>query len=333
VTVLSTEPVENDTCVGPEGMSFLNWYKACERAIWGNAHGSFGQAFSSLLGTWRRLETSTETQVASIPLLSDLVGQAVDRRVFVDFRPIWGACEEIRPPEELMIALRTSHDTQGDMPRPAVREGSASQLGQMLFGMEGEGSNIERAIGNWQFRAGGENTRRGGRGTPVEVCVASPSAGMLDLVVVPQGEGQSPSDLRWGLSEILAGGTIPPEVIYEAFTEEEVMWENAETGDTKRYHLGHTLRDTWFPFWPLLYDRRMLEEMRHCCPACDEMAHILMYWEEHWRHFPEPIFFHRHFRHHHHRYPWNRLYAYNSCPVAFVTNDSKAILRIPHWSE
>ena len=333
VTVLSTERIADDTQVGPEGMSFLNWYKACERAIWGNAHGSFGQAFSSLLGTWRKLETSTETQVASVPLLSGLVAQAVARKVFVDFPPIWGACEQIRPPEELMIALRNSHDIQGDMPHPAVREGSARQLGQMLFGVEGEGPHIERVVGNWQFSAGGENARRGGGGTSVEVSVANPSAGMLDLVVVPQGKDQSPSDLRWGLSEILAGGRIPPEFIYEAFTEEEAMWENVETGETKRYHLGHTLRGAWFPSWPWLYDRRMLEEMRHCCPACDEMAHMLTHWEEHWRHCPEPLIFLHHFRHRRHRYPSDRLYTNDCDPMAFVTNDSRAVLRIPYWGQ
>lgn len=333
VTVLSTERIEDDTCVGPDGMTFLNWYKACERSIWGRAHGSFGRAFSFLLGTWRRLETSTETQVASVPLLSGLIEQAVDRKLFVDFRPIWGACEEIRPPKELMMALRTLHNIQGDMPHPAVREGSASQLGQMLVGMKDEGPDIERVVGNWQFSVGRENVSQEGRGTSVEVCVAKPFSGTLEIIVVPQGADQSPSDLRWGLSEILAGGRMPPEFVYEAFVEEEVRWEYAERGESRGYHLGHTLQGPWFPFWPWIYDRRMLEEMRHCCRACDEMAHMLMHWEKHQPHWPEPFFIHHHFRHRLHRYPWDQLYGYDFHPLAFVTNDSKAMLRIPYWGE
>lgn len=331
ITILSTESIRDPESLDPSGRKFLDWYKACERSIWGRAHGSFGQAYSSLVGAWRQMDLPSQTRRVDVGLLTGIVEAAIDRRVFVDFRPIWHVCEETRLPEGLVTTLHALHDVQGEMPRPAMREGSAKQLGQLLFGSEGEHSSLERILGNWQFGVGGEGVSREGAGTPVEVCVIKPCSGALDLLVVPQGTDQSPSDLRWGLSEILAGGRIPPEIIYDAFAEEEVTWQNIETGESRRYSLGHTLQSPWFPLWPWLYDKRTLDHMLDCCPACHEMARMLMHWEEHWRHWPEPFLFHHHFRRHHHRYPWSHLAGFDHGPMAFVTSDSKAVLRIPYW--
>lgn len=277
------------------------------------------------------MEVPSQTRNMGVPLLIGMLEAAVEQRVFVDFRPIWQRCEEVHAPGDLVTALRGLHDIQGEMPRPVIREGSARQLGQMLFGMEGERSLSERTIGNWQFSAVGEQAQQSGEGTPAELSVSRPSSGVLEFVLVPQGADQSPSDLRWGLSEILAGDRVPPEMIYERFVEEAVVWERIESGRTTRYHLGNTLRGEWFPFWPWVCDRRMLEEMLHCCPPCHEIARMLMHLEEHWEHYPPHILLHHHFKGHHHGFPWDRRGGFGFGPAAFVTNDSKAVLRIPYW--
>lgn len=129
ITVLSTEGVQNNARLGPDGMKFIDWYKACERAIWGSAHGSFGKAYSSLLGVWMHMETSTGAQRKSIPLLTGLVEEAINRKVYVDFHPIFGTSENVRMPDDLMTRLKELHYIQGDIQPPHIREGSPREIG------------------------------------------------------------------------------------------------------------------------------------------------------------------------------------------------------------
>ncbi|MCX7428398.1 MAG: hypothetical protein NTW96_22560 [Planctomycetia bacterium] len=340
ITVLSVEDIPDSKCFGPDERSFLDWYKACERAIWGRAHGSFGQAYSSLLGAWRQMETSTEEQRRSIPFLTGLVEEAVNRKVFVDFRPIWRAFEKTTPmPEELIAMIRELHDVQGEMHRPHIHEGSARQLGQMLFGGEyRERPSTEEIIGNWQFQVGMERGNHQREALPAEANISERASGLLELVMVPQSVSQesSPDNLQWGLSEILAGDRIPPEIIYDAFVEEEVAWTNIEREEIKRYRLGRSLRGPWFPFLTMIYSQRLLDEMRHCCPECDMLADMIANWQRHWsRYWKEPFFYHHMFEHHHQRSLRDRIggrWDLDADVIAYVTSDARAFLRIPNLS-
>lgn len=335
VTVLSTEGIPDGECLDAGGMNFLDWYKACERAIWGRAHGSFGKAYSSLLNAWTQMETSSETQRGSIPLLTGLVEEAIDRKVFVDFRPIWSTLENVHLPEELMTAMHELHDVQGEMRPPRIQEGSARKLGGMLFGgKERERLSAEEIIGNWQFQVGMERGTED-KTTLAETNISEETAGVLELSIVPQNMGNetSPDDLRWGLSEILAGDRIPPGIIYDSFAEEDVEWINTQRKETKRYHLGKSLRGPWFPFSPIMYSQRLLDEMRHCCPECNMLAAMIMDCQRHWRHWPEPFFFDHIFRHRLHRFPWDRPgdpRGWRGGLIAYVTSDARAFMRIPY---
>ncbi len=337
ITVLSSERFPDGACLGTGGMNFLDWYKACERAIWGRAHGSFGQAYSSLLSAWNQVEKPAQTQRESIPLLIGLVEEAVKQKVFVDFRPIWMTFENVRLPEELTSMVRELHDVQGDMPLPRIQEGSARQLGRMLFGgEEQEKPSIEKAIGNWQFRVGMERGEPEAKATLAESNISEVTSGLLEIVMVPQNASHkdTPDDLQWGLSEILAGDRIPPDIIFDAFVEEEVEWTDIEKEETKHYHLGKSLRGPWFPFWPMMYNPRLLDEMRHCCPECDMLAHMIIDWQRNWRHWPSPFLFHQLFRHRHHRFPWNHMggpWGFGVQPIAYVTSDARAVLWVPYW--
>jgi hypothetical protein len=124
---------------------------------------------------------------------------------------------------------------------------------------------------------------------------------------------------------------MPPEIIYDGFVEEDVLWKNSEMEETKRYRLGRTLQTPWFLFFPWIYDRRVLDEMRYCCPRCDELTHMIEHWEEHHRHWPEPFFFH-HYMTRHQNNIRNRISASSIWgPIAYVTSDAKAFLQMPYW--
>lgn len=320
ISVLSCEPIDMSEPPGQGGRAFLDWYKACERAIWGNAHGSFGGAYSSLLRSVQDLGISSERTSQALPLLTDLIEGAVSQAVFVDFRPIWRVCEELQWPE-LIMALRELHDTQGDVSPPHIRESSPSQLGRVLLGRSEEPSLEEGAVGNWTFRARHAHAERG-EGTAVEAHVRHAQPGWVEAHFVPRGAADTDAmdDLCWSLAEMLAGEATPPEIVHEMFAEEMVGWTRTEEGETSVSRLGMVL-DTWWP-WPWVLDPRLLREMRHCCPACYELARIVEHypnWHT-WRHC------YRHWRtRHRHTSSWGEPGG----PVAFVTKDARAILRVP----
>jgi hypothetical protein len=328
ITLLSSERLDGGQPLTSSARGFLDWYKACERAVWGRAHGSFGNAFASLLGAWNRLDAPSELRAEGISLLTGIVDEALQHGVYVDFGPIWHSCQEIGESNHLAATLRRLHDVQGDTPRPQVREGSTEQVGRLLFGQDGEGSSQGSLEGNWLVMA-----RRGGsqrEGTPSEIHVARPRRGMVEITLVPRGasgEG-SVGDLCWGLAEVISGGRISPEIVYDSFTEESVEWQQIEALKTRRYKLGKSLSDLWWPMWPWAVNQRLLSEMHHCCPACDELANFIEHWHDHW---PEP-FFHRHFWHHYHRKApgrWSPGGGYMVGPTAFITADGRGVLRIP----
>jgi hypothetical protein len=176
-------------------------------------------------------------------MITGIVDEAIQQRVYVDFRPVWQSLEEIRPPDNLLANLRRLHDVQGDAPRPQIREGSTEQLGRLLFGHQGEGPPEKSVSGNWLVaaRAPGNESK----GTPGEIHVAPARGGLLEVVLVPRGASQQDSvpDLCWGLAEVIAGGRLPPEIIYESFQEEIIKWRHVEAGETRHYRLGRSLPD------------------------------------------------------------------------------------------
>jgi len=329
VTVLASERLEDTQTLTEDGLTFLDWYKSCERAIWGQGHGSFGSTLGHLVAAWRQSDLGREAEVAALPFLMGLIQEAQRQRVFVDTESVSQACSNVDMPESLQSYLHDIHRMQADMPPPPVRQGSAAQLGTMLFGREGEPPSDEAIHGNWLMHLGGERAGRSGDGTPSEAHIARPAGGPMQAVLIPRRphDENTVDDLCWGIAEILAAGRVPTEVVYDGFVEERVVWRNAEGGERREFRLGKSLWAPWWPFWPWGLGPRALEEMRRCCPHCDMLAHEL---ERFWRHWPEPFQFDRHFWRHHHRHHRFRTESDAwSEPAAFVTYDGRAMLNLP----
>lgn len=320
ITILSSERLDEGQPLTPDARVFLDWYRACERATWGRAHGSFGNAFASLLGSWHRLEMPSDLRASNIPLMISLVEDAIQQGVYVEFRPIWQSFEESRPSEGLAAALRRLHDIQGDITRPDIREGSTEELGRLLFGREREGNSKESISGNWLVMARSKATKSAG--THSEVHVAPARGGLFEVMIVPRGvsDPDATLDLCWGLAEVISGGSLPAEYVYESFREEVVQWWMKEGNETKSYRLGKSLSDMRCPMWPWAIDRRCLQKMHNCCPACGRIADCIEDWGR----------FHRllHWRHHHCRVCGSLQWGNPLAPLAFVTTDGRAVLRV-----
>jgi hypothetical protein len=330
VCVLSSRQVDDHTKLDDSTRNFLDWYKACERAIWGNAHGSVGSAFASTLSYARKMELSLDSQEASLSILVGLLEEAIVRNVYVDFGPIFEVSETMERPA-LSRAFRYLHDMQGDIQRPKVSEIEAQELGSMLYGTEKEGRG-ERLIGNWRFRTTGPRSE--GEGTLAETSIQRTAGGNLEMRVVPSQAAMpySLDDLRWGISNILSGGRFPPELVYELFTEETASWAPLEN-DIKRKKVvrtivlgqvlagAHPYAPLWFPF----FDRRALRDMHSCCPECDMLADLI---ERHWP-FPPDSFLWRHWGRHHRHHRWTLFGDQDQQPLAFVTNDARGFMSVP----
>jgi hypothetical protein len=321
ITVLSSERLPGGQRLPPNGKPFLDWYQACERAVWGRAHGSFGNSFASLLGAWNRLDVQSHMRNQGIPLMTSIVEEALHDGVYVDFSPVFQSLQQIHPPDNLVSRLSRLQNAQRDIPRPPIREGSTGQLGRLIYRHEGDASSPQHLTGNWLITARAPDSES--EGTPGEIHVVSARGNMFELTLIPRGIiGQSSEqNLRWGLSEIISGGRFPPEFIYERFTEEAVEWRHVEGRETKPYRLGRSLSDRWSPAWPWAIDRQSLTDMRACCPACDRLADLI----EGWPRFPYPFPW-RCFRGRRRSwFPWDNPFG----PLAFITADGRAVLRIP----
>ncbi len=329
ITVLSSEPVSNGKSLGTDGLSFLDWYRACERAVWGRAHGAFGQAFSSLLGAWRGTWTSLDMPHPDTPILAGLVEEAIEQKVFVDFPPIWSALEAIQLPQVLVSAMQELQDTQGEASRPELRSTNELQLSRILFGGdEDEGVSLENAIGNWRLNVGVPWKIQ------AEVNISMSISGLIELTMVPTGAGEkNAADLLvWGLSRILAGDDVPPDFIYASFENEVVEWANPEREETKQFSLGKSLRIPRFSPAPMAYSKRAIEELRRSDYG-DLIADKIVKWHSGSnRPWPDSLFgLYCLQTYHANRRP--RTLGRGGETIAYVTNDARAVLRIPYLSE
>lgn len=318
ITVLSSERVWPRQTITPDQREFLDWYKTCERAIWGYAHGSFSSAYSRLLAAWEALSTASEAFEVTVPFLTGLVEGALLQGVFVDFAQIGEAADRFPTLREALIPL---HDLQGKAPRPRIRESNTRELNRALFGA-GEQALPERELaGNWTFHARSPIGPEGRDGSAVEAHVRFERPGMLQLVLVPRAKADAGAsdDLCWAISEILAGEKFPPGIVYETFRPEWVRWTRDQANESREFRLGRVLDWPW-GFWPWIIDPRTLDGMRGCCPDCDILAHQ---YERHWQ---EGWHLGQHWRGHHLKgWPW----AHGEEPMAFVTDDARAVLRVP----
>jgi len=330
VCVLSSRQADDPTTLDDSTLRFLDSYKACERAIWANAHGSVGKTFASTLSSARELEFPLDSQEGILPILTGLLEKAIDRNVYVDFRPIFETSERMeRSP--LSAAIRHLHDVQGDVEMPGVKEMDAEELGSILYGTEQEGRR-ERLIGNWRFRSVSPFSE--GEGTFAETSIQRSARGNLEMRVVPTEASipYSADDLRWAISTILSGGRFPPELVYELFTQESASWapldpEADEVTGARPVVLGQVLGGAhpYLPMWLSFFDKRVLRDMHHCCPECHHLAR----WIERHRPFPlDPLFWRHCHRHHRHR-RWPLFGSGGFQPLAFVTNDSRGFMRMP----
>jgi hypothetical protein len=321
--VLSSEQINSQTRLDEGMRAFLGWYKTCERAIWGNAHGSLGNALASVLSSARQLELPMVLDGEGSPILMGLIERAVERNVYVDFGPIFEVSETLRQPA-LSRCIRQLHDLQGDMPRPRVTDVEPQELGRMLSGAEGE-SQEERLIGNWRFLAAGPRSE--GEGTMAEASIQETSRGYLEMRFVPRELALrgSPDDLCWGISTVLSGDRFPPEYVYELFTEEIASWgprpESREGVGEHSIVLGQTLSggDLHWPFWLTLLERGTLRDMHSCCPECDMVAGWI---EGHWPFPPRAVLPRHRRRHGRHR---TRIGG-GDHPWAFVANDARGFV-------
>lgn len=330
VCVLSSERDVDPSELGDNTRDFLDHYKACERAIWGNAHGSVGDALASMMSSAAHLDVPVFTAEGGVSILTGLMERAIERNVFVDFRPVFEASELLRQPA-LTRSLHYLHDMQGDIPRPRVTDVEMGELSRMFYGTEGE-SQQERLVGNWQYRAARPGAE--GEGTLVESCIQRTAQGNLEMRLVPRQVSQqrSPDDLRWGISEMLSGGRFPPEYVYELFMDEVASQETGEQhsrneGRARTFLLGQTLSSgsLYWPFWLPFVDRMVLREMHSCCPECDMLAILIE------RRLPFPLGFSqwRHLHRHHRRHIRPGVAGPGDSPLAFVTTDSRGLMSLP----
>lgn len=334
VCVLSSEKEGGSRQMDDNVRVFLDRYKACERAIWGNAHGSVGDTFATVLNSLGKLDVPIFTTEGGVSILTGLMERAIERNVFVDFMPVFEASETLRQPA-LTRTLRYLHDLQGDISKPRVTDVDMHELSKMLYNTEGE-SNEERLIGNWRYAAARPGSE--GEGTLVESCIQRNPQGDLEMRLVPRQVSQqrSPDDLKWGISDLLSGGRFPPEVVYELFTDEVASQERSGQDSRKKENrsqtvlLGQTLSSE-YSYWPLWFpfvDRTMLREMHSCCPYCDRMAD----WIEHHRPFPPDPFFSRHWHHLHRNRMRPGFGRLGALPLSFVTTDSRGFVHLSPYN-
>jgi hypothetical protein len=324
VTVLSSDRLTGSSrrghIPGPGStdspMEFLDWYKVCERAIWAKAHGTFSNAYLSLVGSWLRPNRPSESRPQETPMLLALVMAALHAQVFVDFAMILQGEKSELMPDELRSSLTFMHEIQGEVARPRLRETSAEAFSRTFFGRKEEGESPKELAGNWLLQTGGQS---------VEVNVEATREGWLDMKVIPQtttGTSATP-DLSLGISELVSGGRFPPELVHGMFWPESVAWKSGQAG-SRTFDLGMVLGGFPFPLYPFV-DPLLLRDMHGCCPDCDHLARCLEHW---WLAGPFPH--HWFWRHHRHHLGTRRLALPE--PMAFVTSDAKAVMQWPSYS-
>jgi hypothetical protein len=263
---------------------------------------------------------STTSREATTPFLIGLLDQAVQQGVYVNFEPVFAACETVRQPD-LVRSIRYLHDVQGERPMQRIHEITSEELGAILY----ESRDEERSallIGNWRFRVSGPRSE--GDGTSTEAAVRRERDGKLSMRLVPNqvAARYAPMDLRWGISTILASGRLPAELVYDSFSAETASWRRVHVNNEENvpggsFLIGHVLRG-WPAFWLSFVDHRTLREMRGCCPWCDRLADLLEHDGPHFWHW-------HHFRHHRHFAPSQSQASLH----AFVTDDARGFVAIP----
>jgi len=103
VCVLSSEKDDDSVQMDDKTRSFLDRYKACERAIWGNAHGSVGDTFASMLSSVGQLDVPIVSAEGGVSILTGLMERAIERNVFVDFGPVFDASEPLQEVVPLIV--------------------------------------------------------------------------------------------------------------------------------------------------------------------------------------------------------------------------------------
>ncbi|MBN1489656.1 MAG: hypothetical protein JXA69_07045 [Phycisphaerae bacterium] len=328
ITILSSERAKEIVAVGEDTRRFLDWYKTCERAIWGSAHGSFTGAYSSLLESYHRLDVPPGSAPQAFAVFSALAYAAVSRGLYVDFERVQRTCQELQQ-GHLVEHLRALSRLQVNVHPPGVTESSAEAIGRMLYPEGKEPPSDDHVLGNFTFVAHGPERAPARSGTPVETRIQRSASGGLEIVMVPsQPPGaDGVNNMRWALAQILSTGRFPVEYAYELFDDELAEWTGVNENETRSFQLGKSLIGPW-PF--LFPDRRVLHEMRRCCPMCDEWADMIEHgWP--WRHCSELLLHHRRMHHvwrHHHPGVWP-FGPYDGGAMAFITTDARAVLRLP----
>ena len=337
ICVLSSEAVDDSCTLNSGTRNFLDWYKACERAIWGRSHGSVGQVFSKLVPAWQNMEMSSSQRELTISALTGLLDRAIQRGVYVDYGPIFQSVEGIQNPE-LSRSIRYMHELQGEIPRPRINVLSdPRELGAMLYQPEGDIDVSESVIGNWQLELRGP-----GEMIAAEAAIERKMSGGLAMRLVPseatpssESENALPAsgNLQLGISSILAGGRFHEEYISEMFETESASWRipaeaerNSNRMEGRRrknaYRLGKVLwmPPLWGPWGFPFVDKSTLKEMHNCCPYCDKLAMMI---EHDW-----PFPFHpKYWRHHRHHISSKRPFAWGH-PLAFVTSDARGFANL-----
>lgn len=279
---------------------------------------------------------SSSAREATIPILTGLLNRAVQQNVFIDFDLIFETSEGIRSPE-LNRTIRCMHDLQGEFPKPRITEIDPRELGAMMYRTEKDTNVSERMVGNWRFDLRRPESK--GEAIAGEAAIERETSGGLAMRLVPsEATSRAASDnVQWGISEILAGGRFPEELLYELFIEETASWrispqshdhlDSEERRPRKNsYTIGKVLWDDPFGPWGFPFtDNGVLREMRRCCPECAMLAEII---ERRWSFpFDEPFVW-RHWRDRHHRCR-NRVSTFRGeRPLAFVTNDAHGFVSI-----
>ena len=324
ICVLSSQRDDQPPPLDETTRTFLESYKTCERAIWGNAHGSVGDAFAEVLRSAREMELRIDSEEGESSFLTALLERAIERDVYIDFSPIFQAAEAIQRPA-FSRTIGHLHDLQGEVPRPRITDVELEEFASMFYSEEGE-SDSERLTGNWRFRISGPLSE--GEGTPAETSVQRTPQGGLEMRLVPRRMAleYSSDDLRWGISSVLSGGRFPTEYVYDLFVQESAALSPAESqGEARRIVLGQTLQcSPYWPIWPAVVSRRMLREMHRCCPICDRMADLIEMQDDRSRISWLP--YHRWYRRHHRWLPFGGTIGH---PLAFVTNDARGFMSLP----
>ncbi len=186
------------------------------------------------------MEISSALQETTVPLLTGLLGKAVNQNVFVDFTSIFEVREALEH-SEMQGAIRQFHDIQGDIPYPRVTDIEPQELSKMLYGIKEQ--RMEKIIGNWRFKLISPKFK--GEGTLTETSIQKTRRGNLEMKIVPNqvATRSASDDLRWGVSTILSGRDFLSEFLYDLFTEETVLWtpidkNMKENGEKSTFILG-----------------------------------------------------------------------------------------------